>query len=407
MAFHLIRTRATLASWLVAAALAVATVAIFVTTGCGNFFVPPTSTGTTGTTGTTGNTGTTGTTSNDFAFFTNSSAGSTLLNGYTLSSGSLTATTSSPYSLGIVPQAMAINPANTFLYVASDPSLSTGSIYGFSLSTTGTPSILNSGAALAVENSAAIAISADGKYLFSLNSLSQTLEQYSINTSTGFLTSVGNYPIYQAADGGTIVPSTLRFAPSGNFLVATLGTGGANSYGYSSTSGALTFATVINPGSTSVGIYDVAIDTNNYVYTAGSNSTASPGLKVFSGNTSGVLTLVGSYNTGTSGNAAHAVVVNAAATYVYTGNYTDGTISAYSIGSGGALTAVSGSPFNAPAGVMALARDNSGSYILAEGYSSSSGIEAYSIGASGALTTTATAASGTSTVYPVNIVASH
>jgi hypothetical protein len=79
----------------------------------------------------------------------------------------------------------------------------------------------------------------------------------------------------------------------------------------------------------------------------------------------------------------------------------------YKIGTGGALTAVTNSPFTAPSGVTSLARDNSGDYLLAEGYSAVSGIQIYGIGSSGALTSNNTAASGTTTVYPAAVATTH
>jgi 6-phosphogluconolactonase (cycloisomerase 2 family) len=93
--------------------------------------------------------------------------------------------------------------------------------------------------------------------------------------------------------------------------------------------------------------------------------------------------------------------------FVYTANEGNGTVSAWSIGTSGALTAVSGAPFTGPTSVSALGVDKSGSYLVAAGYSASSGVQLFSIGTTGALTAAASAGTGTSTTYPVVLAMSH
>jgi DNA-binding beta-propeller fold protein YncE len=117
-------------------------------------------------------TGSASSTVTNYAYASNSATGSTYINGYNLSGGTLaTATTGSPYSLGYTPIAMAVNPADTFLYVAVDSALTSGTsgMYVYSIGTGGALSIANSGLAVGAGNYTAIDISPDGQWLFALD----------------------------------------------------------------------------------------------------------------------------------------------------------------------------------------------------------------------------------------------
>jgi 6-phosphogluconolactonase (cycloisomerase 2 family) len=365
-------------------------------TGCGNFFVANTTTTTTSTS-----------TSTDLAYLTNSAKGTQYLNGYAVSSGTLAAANGSPYNLGFTPQSAVLSTPNSYLYIASNSTLAAGAIYGWSVAAGGALTVLNSGGALVSENSAALEVSTDGKYLFSLNSDGLTLEQYSINTSTGALGFVGNYPLTGPSDGAAIVPTALKMAPSGGFLVAVLGTGGAETFAYNTTTGALTASASFNPANTSIGIYGVAIDSNNNIYTAGTQLSNSPGLQEYAANSAGVPAST-PVATATTGSGPRAVVLSGDGSYIYVANFTDGTISGFSTtASSGVLPTLTGSPYAAPSNVVALGRDNSGKYIVAGGYNATSGAQIYTIGSAGALASAAIAATGTSTGIPVSLAMAH
>jgi 6-phosphogluconolactonase len=363
--------------------------------GCGSFFscegkADCPATGTTGT----------GTSSVDFAYVANSAKASTYVNGYNVGSGALTALTDSPISLSYVPSAMAVTPANTYLYVASDSNLTAGVgyIYGYSIGTTGALSILSSGSPLENEDVTSIAISPDGQWLFALDTDGITLEEYSINSSTGALTYASTYGVTGAAAGETS-PISVKVAPTGDYVVVALGTGGAETFTLDTTTGVATVSTLISPATASTGIYDVAVDSNNYLYCVGT-----AGLQVFSTTTAGAPTLLKTY---TTGNGAHSVAVNSTSTYVYVGNETDSTITGYSIGTDAVLTALAGSPYTAPSTINAMAFDSTSAYLIASGYDSTNGIQLFTVGTAGALTQSATAASGTTTTIPGAIAATH
>ena len=366
-------------------------------TGCNGFFVYPGS-----------SSSTTSTTTADYAYVANSATGSAYLNGYVVSSGTLVATTSSPYSLGYVPQSMAITPNDDYLYVASDSSISTGAIYGYSIGTGGALTILGGGLALISENVASIDISPDGNWLFALDTTSGGLNVYKIASSTGLLSFFTYVNVTtQNSANSQVVPKSVKIAPSGEFVVCALGTGGAEIFAFNTSTGVLSGPSgAINPNVAADGVNAIAIDANNYIYAVGTFGTSNtPGLEVFSTTSAGVNTAVG--GTYTVGNGPNSVVVSTGSNYMYVGNQTDSTISAFSTSSG-VLTALnSGTAYNAPTNVAALGRDSSGSYLLASGYNATSGIQLYSIGSTGLLTASNSTGSGTTTVYPAPVALVH
>lgn len=368
-------------------------------TGCGSFFscegkascpAAPSS----------GTPSTPATSNTDFAYVSNSVTGNTYVSGYDLTSGTLVAATNSPFSFGYSPSAMAINPANTYMYVASDSTLSAGVgyIYAYGIGTGGTLSILSSGSPLENESVTSLDISPDGQWLFALDTNGLTLEEYSINSSTGALTFASTYGITGAANG-LVTPSGVKVAPTGDYLVVAMGTGGAETFSLNTTTGAAAATTLISPATASSGIYAAAADNNHHLYCAGT-----VGLQVFSTTTTGVPTLMKAY---AAGNGAHSVVINNAATTVYVGNQTDSTISGYAIDTTAALTPLTGSPFAAPKTVNALSIDSTQGYLIASGYNSTAGVQLFKIGSAGALTAGASTGSGTVTAIPGAIAVTH
>jgi 6-phosphogluconolactonase len=370
--------------------------------GCGNFFscegksdCPTTGTGTG-----TGTSPGAGSSTDDFVYVANSATGSTDVNGYNLGSGALTAVSGSPQNFDYSPVSMVVTTADTFLYAASDSNISTGNIYAYSIGTGGALTLLGGNAQIN-ENDAALAVSPDGQWLFTLPTAALILNEYSINTSTGALGELQNSYDLASAPTGSITPVSITVAPSGEYFAAALATGGANLFPFDTTTGAEPTGQSgigINPGSAAAGIYAVAFDSSNNLYCAGT-----AGLEVFSVSP-GTITPLKTYPLG---NAPRSIAINSASTFVYVGNETDSTISAYSIGTGGALTAVPGSPFTGPTSINSLAIDSTGAYLIASGYNASTGIQLFSIDSTGALTSVATAGTGTSILIPGAIAATH
>jgi len=358
-----------------AAALAAMVTAL---SGCGSFFVYP------GSSSTTTNTG-------DYVYVSNSTTGTTYINGYSLSSGTMAALSGSPINLNFVPSAMAITPNNDLLFVASV--LGNG-IYSYSISTSGTLTAENSSVAVAGGNPVSIDISPDGQWLFALDSLSYTLSEYSINNSTGTLSLVSQ-TTYTAASGTTITPYQVRVAPTGNYVVAVIGDAGDIVFPFTTSSGALGSSYVISTANAGAGgaDYAVAIDSSNNAYIARSGGTTSTiGVAAYQLGSTSATAVSGSPFVTTA--VPKSLVLSTSYGYLYTGNELDtslsstsGTSSAFSQSSG-KLTSL-GAVVAAPFDVYSMGRDNSGKYILAAGYNSSgNGVIMYAIGTTGTLTST-------------------
>jgi 6-phosphogluconolactonase (cycloisomerase 2 family) len=330
------------------------------TTGCKNFFAPNNST--TGG-GTTVNSG-------DYAFVVNSNTSGTspvyTLSGFSVGAATLTSLSGFPLTLPFAPTTVVVTPANSFLYVAG-----AGVIYGYTIGTGGAlTQILSStnSAALVNVNVVSMDVSPDGQWLIALDATTTipTIDTYQIG-STGQLTvePIVQYPFQGDA---IIVPNTIRIAPTGTYVAAALGTGGDVLFSFDTTTGALTAVIQVNTLSASSADQALAFDaTASTLYIA--RSGTAPGVYPQLIGTTGTLTQVSGapFALGTSGTTfgPSSMVIDATGKYLYVGDRTNSTISGFSIGTGGVLTALNGSPYSSGNNIDALARDNSGDYILA------------------------------------------
>ncbi|HLI75503.1 MAG TPA: beta-propeller fold lactonase family protein [Acidobacteriaceae bacterium] len=373
-------------------------------TGCGNFFqcenkpACPASTGT--------GTGTGSSSTVDFAFvsYTNS-AGNAVITGYNIAGGALTAINT--VTLPFVPIAMAVNPKNNLLYVASVPGYSTSpGVYDFNIGTDGTLTQANGGAALVTDLVGAMTISPDGNYLYTVEATNQTTTQWTINSTTGGLTSSGSLLVSALSCAPTVAAPVLpecsvAVSPKEDYVVASLGTAGDAVFPYTSTGGvpnATPFTTI--PAGTSSGDFSVALDASDNVYIAQTGTITVYGLTSTGATNRG-------YYTYPSGSVPRSTVVDPSSKFVYTADVGLGQITGFATGTTTALTLLTGSPFTAPASVSALGIDSTDTYLVAVGYDASAGVQLYSIAASGVLSAIKSAGTSTQTQNPVLVAMSH
>jgi 6-phosphogluconolactonase (cycloisomerase 2 family) len=385
--------------------------AIFLLAGCHNFFVCE------GKASCPSSGGGGGSTTSDWVYVSNASAGTTSISAYDIGNGSLAAIAGSPYNIGFSPVAMVVSPSNAFLYAATTPNVGSPGIYMWTInSSTGAITVGNGGNVLISTQVASMDISPDGNFLFVVDTLGAGLTEYQIDTSTGLLSLASTFPIPPTLCPLTGTPlsqtCTVKVAPSGQFVVASLGSAGTIIYPYTSASGITsTNPMLIGSGSTTTnptGDYSVTLDKNNFIYIARTAALAVYQITDAAGDA--VLQSTATY----SGTATpRSVALSFDQNYVYTANQGAGNISAYSIGGAGALTQVSGSPFTGPASISAIGTDKSGSYMVAVGFNGSSGLQLFTLGTStvgtpGALTLTTSAGTGTSTTpIPAVLAFSH
>ena len=387
--------------WIERAAAVLGILGLTFTSGCGTFFIYPGS-----------SVGSGGSATGDYVYVANAAGLS--LAGFSVGSGTLTTLSGSPYALGFSPSAVAVNPANTRVFVAGNDGVY-GFINTYSIGTGGVLSLLtsnNTGAA----SEAALDVSPDGAWLVGLDANGglaneALIESYQINASTGALTpgATGIYT-YTGSAIPTITPFCVKFAPNQNYLFAAVGQAGDLVFPFNSTTGVSSAGVLPMKFGSSSTVSDnaLAVSSNgNDLYIA--RSGPGGGLAVFAIGSGGSLTQVGS--TVAAGSQPISVVVNKAGTNIYVANQVDGTVSGYSISSAGAVAALNPATFTTSGKPRALAIDNSGKYLLSASYTTTPDLSMYTYDSTltGKLATSASTAatSGAEPAGAISIAATH
>ncbi|MDP9040000.1 MAG: lactonase family protein [Acidobacteriota bacterium] len=352
--------------------------------GCAGFFV---------------STGSSSSGSTDFVYVANATTNT--VSGFSVGSGALSATSNSPYSLAFQPSSLAINPANTILFVGGN-----SRITAYSIGSAGALTALNSGSAVAVANVVAMDISPDGQWLFALDGNGVSLDEFQINSTTGVLTQVTGATF--SVTSGVVVPRDVKVAPNGAFVFVALGTGGDLVFTLNQTSGAVAASQQLSTPTTTSSDNALAVDASSaYLYVARSGTNGGMAVYTIASGTGALNSVSGSpFSAGTQ---PYSIVMNKAGTDIYLANRGDSTISGYSVGSGGVLTALSGSPYTSGSSVSALAVERSGKYLLAAASGGSPDLTLYTFDSSvtGKLDLTTTVATGTDPTGPAAIAATH
>ncbi len=371
---------------------------LLATTGCGAFFQCE-GKADCGTSSTTTGTG-------DYVYVSNSTTGSEYINGYTVGTGTLTAITGSPFSVGYVPVAMKVSPNNNFLYVAAAPGTGQTGLWVYPISSTGA---LSSGTQLTSTLIGAMDISPDGNFLFTIDSATgAVLTEYTLNQSTGAY----NGTLTLSAPGGspllycgvtTATPASqscsVAVSPSGDFVGVSLGTTGTVIYPYTSSGGATAYTGTIAPAASS-GDYSLAFDTSGYVYIARTFTLSPYGSLAANSPVEGV-----SYTGYSSTATPRAVTLSTSYSYLFTANEGTSTISAFSV-TNGALTSLNSTGQLGPTNVSALGVDRSGTYLLAAGYNSTNGLQMFTMSSTG-VSAVASQGTGGTTSIPVVMALTH
>ncbi len=278
----------------------------------------------------------------------------------------LTVLANSPLSAGYAPLSMAVTPNNAFLYVGG-----VNGIYLYLISTNGTIAPPSAGANQAVAYAASLTVSPDGQWLIALDGTTQQLDIFQINSSTGALTSVGaGKPPVFSITSGTYQPSSVRIAPNGALIFAALGTGGDVVFTFNTSTGAAANPQNLSTGSSNATTSDfgLTVDANSaYLYVARSGTNG--GVAVFSIGSGGALTSVQG-SPFKAGNGTYSVVLDSTGSFLYAANRTDSTISGFAVTpatatSGPNLTPLTGSPYATGSTVQSIGIDSKGKYLLA------------------------------------------
>lgn len=293
------------------------------------------------------------------------------VSGFSLGTGTLKGVSNSPLGLGYVPITMTVTPNNQLLYVAAQ-----GNINVYTINSDGSLTAPSGGTGVAIANVVSMAVSPDGQWLLALDAttLVAQVDIFQINYSTGALSS--GTPVQFSIPNAAIVPTMLRIAPSGTLVFASFGTAGDLAYTFDTTTGTLLDSQQLAVSSTTSD-NGLAIDSgtaNLYIARSGTGG----GVMVYTIGVGGALSPVKG-SPFASGGQAYSVVLDKTGSYVYAANRLNGTIYGYSIGTGAVLTALSGSPYKSGAQVNSLGVDNSGKYLLASAFGGSPDLSMYTI----------------------------
>jgi 6-phosphogluconolactonase (cycloisomerase 2 family) len=229
-----------------------------------------------------------------------------------------------------------------------------------------------------------LAVSPDGQWLIALDGTTQQLDIFQINATTGALTSLpppATATATYSTASGTWQPTLVRFSPDGTLIFAALGTAGDVVFTFNTTTGLATGPLTLATGNVATGDYGLMVDPKTaYLYIA--RSGVNGGVAVYSIGSAGALTAV----TGSpfaAGQGTYAIQLDTTGTYVYAANRTDGTISGYTIVPsttllGLSLTPLSGSPYKSGLGVQSIGLDATGKYLLAVAVNGSPDLTMYS-----------------------------
>jgi 6-phosphogluconolactonase len=148
----------------------------------------------------------------EFAYVGN--YGDNNISGYKIASdGSLTAVKGSPFAAGTGPTAMAVDPTGKFAYAANTGTSSGGDISAYTInSTTGALTAVKGSPFSAGVEPSGVAIDPTGKFAYVSNYGANDVDAYSIDATTGALTAVKGSPF---ATGGE--PEYVAIDPKGKF----------------------------------------------------------------------------------------------------------------------------------------------------------------------------------------------
>jgi 6-phosphogluconolactonase len=339
-----------------------------------------------------------GGTTNNRVYVANSQ--SSTLAGFTIGTNTLTAVPNSPLSLGYAPIDAVVTPDNAFVYVAGP-----GAIYVYTINSDGSVTGASGGAGVAVVSVVSLAISPDGNWLFGLDAQTTVVDVFQIPKTNGNLPLKGQVPY--SVTNAQVVPKMVKVSPTGNLVFIALGTGGDIVFTFDTTTGTLVNSQQLSLNSTTTSDNALAINSaGTYLYIGRSGTNG--GVAVYTIGTGGKLDSV-SGSPFTSGNQPNSLVLDSTGKYLYVGNRGDGNISGYSIGTGSALTALSGSPYASGSQVNSLGVDKSGKYLLAGAFNGGPDLSMYSFDAAvaGKLNLVTSAASGTAPAGVTAIALTH
>jgi 6-phosphogluconolactonase (cycloisomerase 2 family) len=326
-----------------------------------------------------------GKTANHYVYATLPAANQLLAYREDPNSGVLIEIAGSPYPVGDGAHSVVLHPSGKFLYV-SNPGQLEDDISLFLIATDGSLTEVTPRTSIGPNASQPqlLAIDPAGAFLYVMNTGSNNISVFSIDSSSGTLAQVANSPVQIG-----LPPLNMQLTPSGNYLYVTTG-GNPDGFifGYSVSAGVLTPLPFPNPiSSDGINPNGLAIDpSGSFLYAA---NTSSPSISIFaigaSGTPPGSLSPVTGSPLADTYAAPIALTLDPKGTVLYVANQGSNNVAVYSISSSTGLPTVLTSSTNTGAfftegSPSFLVTDPSGKYLLVGNQGSSAGIQAFSVG---------------------------
>ncbi len=297
------------------------------------------------------------------------------LTALSLSSGTLTAISGSPYTPpgSAAPSAIATTPSGKLLYIAS----SSGDVYVYTVGTNGALTVGNSGNSVAYVGLTPTYMTIDttGTWLFIISNSAPEMFEYQINSTTGALTAPAGNPTSKVTLSSN--PAQIYVTPNNQYVYvgedpgpSGSSSGGTDVFTLDATNGALSnpLHPVTAKNLSSGGDNAISSDANSkflFVGETDSGSNGSSGVRVFTIGTGGSVTEVsGSPFTAGLYLDPIAIAMDPTNAYVYVASHASSDITGYSLGSTGALTLLSTSPFTAGSALAAMSLDATKQYMV-------------------------------------------
>jgi len=306
-------------------------------------------------------------------------------------SGVLTQISGSPYSVGEGARSLVIHPSGKFLYVANPGQGGTAEndISMFTIASDGTLTEASTRTSVAPAASVPqlLVMDSAGAFLYVMNTGSNNISVFSIDSGSGSLTQVAGSPF-----GIGAAPLNMLLAPSGNFLFVSLASQPNGLIAtYSVTAGQLT---LVGTASTAgINPYGLAIDASGSHLYAANNNGLSSSIAVFTIDSSGLLAQVQGSPINDGYSDPLAMIFDPSGKYLYVANQGSNNIAAYTIDSTGLPAALTTSTttnaFATESSPSFLANDPSGKYLLVGNQGTGAGIQLFGV-SNGSLTARST-----------------
>lgn len=336
-------------------------------TGCKNFFIPVCQAYNTCTTTTTTTTTTPTTTpaarsnsetptpvaSKSYMYVANAATGK--IGAYSLTSGHLKNLTPSAYSLHVTPSAVAATPSGKFLYVAT----AAGSIYVYDVAGDGSLKLGQNGNAVAKAlDPTWMSMDRAGNWLFVASSSASQIQEFRIDPANGSLQPSAQPRI--SLDAGT--PTQVYVRPDNKEVFIALGVGGVDAATFDANTGA--FGALMHTKTLKAGSFA------DNVLTSGAESKhlfigeKGAGIRVMTIGNGGGLQEVSGSPFASQHSAPSSLVVDSTNSHLLAADLADKTITGFRIGTNGSLVEVSREAFSAAGSPTALSIDPGGKYAL-------------------------------------------